>query len=368
MGPKEITGSLDYVLPFLQISNVSFHEDKADVSQGVSCGEIFLKEKPAGITDGHRNFSLTLEESFAAFRQGKLYMPQMVFGLALYSLFGQKAALNEVLLFLGSNIGMSDGSGQKTPAFEFRMVRGVRLSLPFKVMTGIVLSGGSAEVSTDNGWKKLKITFDGQMLFGKNDADYDYFSYDSLLFSDLKIDFSLSSGKAGMECHYRDIRLLEQGSRLREKSFLGTVPHGGLSFVSFQDAKTPDALGYRQIIAGCMQQAIKDGDWFGIVVPVELFHGVKLNLLLAFGQDIFYAGVSLSGKASVAVSSLIDMKWQEIQIQKNEGKYALGFRGLKASCFGKEFPEGSANLILVPGAGDNAFAWYALYDNRKGGE
>jgi len=46
MGPIEITGSLDYVLPFLQISNVSFHEDKVDASQGVSCGEIFLKEKP----------------------------------------------------------------------------------------------------------------------------------------------------------------------------------------------------------------------------------------------------------------------------------------------------------------------------------
>lgn len=367
LGPIEITGSLEYVLPVVKISNVVFREGKIDTSDAVSCGEIFLKQQPDVVTDGFQHFSLLLQESCAAFRQGNLYLPQMLFQVVFYRFFEQEVVSEVPLMFVGNYLGTAGGSGKESEASAFRMVSSVRMALSLGALWGIALNDGSAEVCMEGGLPKLKMNFNGCMMFAPNDDAYDYFSYENLKFNDLKIDFTLSKGTESMESHYRDIRLTEKDSTLREASFLAMAPHGDISFVSFQDANTPEKLGFWQMNAGCVQQVITHGAWFGMVVPMELFHGIKMRLLFAFGFCIFYAGAAFGagGKASLMLSSLIDLRWKDIQIQKTGGKYALGFRGLKAGCLGMDFPEGSADMLLVPGGDGNSLAWYALYDNRK---
>lgn len=366
MGPAEITGSMEYVLPIIQISNVTFHGDKPDVSKAVSCGMFFLKEQPDVITDHYKTFSLSVKESFALFRQEKLYMPQLVFGIVFYRLFEQEILSEATLLFLGSYLETSDGTGDKSAVFDFRLIKGGVLDLTVKAMPRIMINDGSAEFESSNGDFKFKLNVNGVLVFAVNTTDYDYFSFDSLKFSNMKVDFSMSGKSVSMECHYRDIQLHENESQLRSDSFLHIVPHGELSLICFQDGKTPAELGFRQMNVGCVQQVIGEGNWFGLSIPVELFHGIKLRLLFAFESERFYAGAALGEKTSVTLSSLIDVRWEEMQVQKTSGKYALGFRGLKISCFGKAFPEGSANMLLVPHQEDGSMAWYALYDNRKG--
>lgn len=367
LGPIEITGSLEYVLPLVRISEVVFQGDKIDVSGAVSCGGIFLKQQSGAVTDQFRNFLLVVRESCAAFRQGALYLPQMMFEVVFYRFLEQETSSEVPLLFVGSYLGTAAASGKETPVSAFRMVRGVQLTLPFEALCGVALEDGSAEVCAEGGLLKIRMNFNGWMLFAPNDDVHDYFSYDSLKFNGLKIDFTLSKGKEGMESHYRDIRLTEEGSKCRNTSFLAAVPHGDISFVSFQDAKSPDKLGFRQISAGCVQQKIAEGVWYGVIVPVELFHGIRMSLLFAFGLHVFYAAAAFGagGKKSVMLSSLIDLRWKDVQIQKTGQKYALGFRGLKAGCLGMDFPEGSADMLLVPGGDGASLAWYALYDNRK---
>ncbi len=364
MGPEEITKSLDYILPFVQISNVSFDGDQPDISQAVSCGAVFLKGQPGVLTDAYESFSLSIQESFASFRQGKLYMPQLVFGLVCYRLFEQKVLSETTLQFLGSYLSTDAGAGDKSAVFGFRLVRGVRLFLDFRAMPCVLINSGSAELKGGDD-VRLKLSLNGSLMFVPESADYDYFSFDELHFSGMKADFMISGGNKPMKCYYRDMQLDEGKSRLRSGSFLDMAPHGKLSLICFQDGNTPADLGFSQMNAGCVQQAIQEEKWFGLSVPVELFHGIQLTLLFAFEARLFYAGVMLGGRTSVTLSSLLNVRWNEMQVQKTDSGYALSFRGLKICCFGKAFPEGSANMLLVPGGDGGSLAWYALYDNRN---
>lgn len=369
LGPAVFTESLTYRLPFMRISNVKFNGDQADVRDGKALGILFMSNSPKLITDGFENFSIQVDELYSMIEQKSFSLAQIICRLVFYRMFGKKLTDQAAVYFLGNYITIADMNGSAVQGYQFRMIQGNSLNISSYALNSVTLSEAETVFNVLNGVPELQLNFRGQMRFSKFNNDLDYFSYDSLQFRNLKIILTLKSDSPSMRVQYRDILLSEERSQLREASLLLQIPHKTPLFTCFQEVKTPERSGFVQINAGMPQQTIKDGEWFGLVIPVQLFHGISLNVLLAFGENVsFYAGAGfMNGKSDlkVTISSLFDMSWKEVQIQRNDKKYYLGFRGFKVSCFGKSFPEGSANLVLIPDAARGDLGWCAVYDKQK---
>ena len=369
LGPAVFTGSLTYRIPFMQITNVNFKDSQADVQAGKARGILFMSDSLNLITDGFEHFSIQVDELYAMIEQKNFYSAQIICRLVFYEMFGKKLMNEAAVYFLGNYIATADMNGSAVRGYQLRMIQGASLYFSQYALAAVTLSEAETIFDTVGSVPKLQLNFRGSMAFAQYNKECDYFSYDKLPYRNFRVILTLSSKNPSVQVQYRDILLSEEGSICREGSFLSQIPHKVPLFTCFQEAVTPEKTGCIQINAGIPQQAIQKGEWFGLMIPMELFHGISLHILFAFGEEaLFYAGAGfMNGKSDMqaAISSLFRMGWKEVQIRRNDTKYLLGFRGFKVSCLGKNFPEGSANLILVPDGSRGELGWCAVYDKQK---
>lgn len=369
LGPAIFTDALSYRIPFMRITNVKFKDSQADVQAGKAQGILFMSDSINLITDQFEYFSLQVEELYAMIEQKNFCLAQIICRLVFYQMFGKKLTNDAAVYFLGNYITTADMNGNAVQGYQFRMIQGNSLHFSQYALAAVTLSEAETVFDTVAGVPELQLNFRGSMAFAKYNEECDYFSYDKLPFRNFKVILILNSREPSMQVQYRDILLSEEGSKCREDSFLSQIPHKVPLFTCFQEAVTPEKTGCIQINAGIPQQTIQKGEWFGLMIPMELFHGISLHTLFAFGEEAsFYAGAGfMNGKSDMqaAISSLFHMGWKEVQIRRNDRKYLLGFRGFKVSCLGKSFPEGSANLILIPDGSRSELGWCAVYDKQK---
>lgn len=369
LGPAIFTGSLTYRIPFMRITSVTFKDSQADVQAGKAQGILFMADSLNLITDEFEHFSIQVEELYAMIEQNIFSLAQIICRLVFYQIFGKKLSNEAAVYFLGNYITTADMNGNAVRGYQFRMIQGTSLYFSQYALAAVTLSEAETVFDTVGGAPKMQLNFRGSMAFAEYNDECDYFSYDKLPFRNFIVVLILDSKNPAMQVQYRDILLSEESSKCREDSFLSQIPHKVPLFSCFQEAVTPEKTGCIQINAGIPQQTIQKGEWFGLMIPMELFHGISLHILFAFGEEAsFYAGAGfMNGKSDMqaAVSSLFHMGWKEVQIRRNDKKYLLGFRGFKVSCLGKNFPEGSANLILIPDGSRGALGWCAIYDKQN---
>ena len=170
-----------------------------------------------------------------------------------------------------------------------------------------------------------------------------------------------------MTVNYKNIRLTEQSELLLEDAIYAQLPHEPLEFICHQSASQLEKLGYHQIDVPVRQEKLStDAEWYGILMPVILFHGVIIQVVFVFSNKTGFSayGKTVFGKnnAGISVSSLMELEAKDILLYREPGQAVrLMLKGLKVSLFGWKLPEGSVNVALLPDE-KGQMCWFCLYE------
>lgn len=403
LGSNILLNDSKWTVPLIRIEGVTFSE------QGINVHDAHVKGLLHGcvqkhLSDGNdsdtESFDFKISDIWVDFIDGEFCLPQIICNLELYKIFGFRALMSRPLDFIGSYL-LNDNMGGSTNVYQLRQLSEATVVPAYSPMTGIKFTSAQAQLNMIDSKLNISLNFRGRMSFGVLSDGNDFFSYDNLSFRNMRIDITSDGTNSSLQYNFREMLLSEDEAEIRKSSFLSCIQHGTPFVVSGQDCSTPANLQFKQMNVGSVQDNITgDDSWFGIAVPVNLFHGISVDILFAFAPNKFYAGYRLgSGVNSIGavVSSLVRIETNEVQIEKvskqtntdnlsnEEIGYVIALRGAKFFVFGKEFPEGSADLVLIPKNNisnlktdsDNVklstnavqaidcTGWYAIYDRMK---
>lgn len=401
LGPKSLFVDSKWTVPIIKIEGVSFSAQKINVQDAYvkgllhGCLQMHLSDRDALDRDtlDNESFDFEVSDIWADFIDGEFCLPQIICNLQLYKMFGFRAAMRCPLHFIGTYI-LNDNLGGSTAAYQFRQLSDAAIELADSPLNLIKFVSAQSQLNTDGSKLNISLNFRGRMSFGVLADGNDFFSYDYLSFRNMRLEITEDGMQGKLQYIFREMLLSEDEAGIRQTSFWGCIQHGTPVIISGQDCGTPADMQFTQMNVGSVQENIADDDsWLGIAVPVNLFHGISIDILFAFAPNKFYAGYRLgnaTSSASAAISSLIRIEIKEVQAEKllNEKIYAIALRGAKFFAFEKAFPEGSVDLVLIPRSksldcsdskrvsvntalstvAESAFdstGWYAIYDRMK---
>lgn len=369
LGPENLVRRFSYEVPFIKIEQVIFDDERIDGSQGIlrgwlsSCGDGIL------CSDGDESFSIRLKSVVSEIGKDGFYNPVLRAELALHRLMGSQVHAAGGLNFYGIYTRVMSAAGSLC-TYRFAMTG--ENTFHFEMGSLRILSVEQAAVGFEQTGDKISLDLNctGYMQFAALENGFDpfggKFKYQGLHLK-LELELSQSGGSGVLKENYRNICVTERKELLRDKAVFGQIPHGQLQFLSWQDGDTPEKLGFKQIEAPVQQSKLQAGaKWIGLVMPVELFHGISLQILFAFAERApFFAGGKLcfgKGGTGIPVSSLMQLQVTEVMFYREQnGAVRLMLKGLKMSLFGLKLPEGSVNVALLPGEGGK-LAWFCVYE------
>lgn len=217
----------------------------------------------------------------------------------------------------------------------------------------------------------------GKLRLQQIDPNFDPFGYgptdvqtDGFLDYD-NLQITVQSGdQEQVEFNYREMILNDEGACVRAGSLLDCFPHGTLEFLCFQNASTPEALGYHRIQCPATQSKLEE-HWYGLSIPLTLCNRVEIKLLFAFGKNGFYAGSNLfndgsSAGLTFALDELFEIHCTTIALlshTQKDGKkvVTLYLKGIRVSLFGLTFPPDACSIVFLARGSSQAPGWYAVY-------
>lgn len=406
LGPERLLKDSELTVPVIKIEDVVFSEQGIDVQnahvKGILYGHL-QKHLSDRDTSDDESFDFEITDTWADFVDGEFCLPQITCKLELHKMYGFQIAMSLPLNFIGTYI-LNDNLGGSTATYQLRQLSDATIEFADSPMNSIKFVSAQSQLNTDGAKLNISLNFRGRICFGALADGSDFFSYENLSFRNMRLEITYDGTQGKLQYVFREMLLSEDEAGIRETSFLGCVQHGTPFIVSGQDCGTPADMQFAQMNVGSAQENITTNDsWLGIAVPVDLFHGISVDILFAFAPDKFYAGYRLgNGVSSVGatISSLIRLEMKEVQVEKLSSEnisknseenevgvdngnaeasgYAIALRGAKFFVFGKEFPEGSVDLVLIPSKASNCSGtkmvsdaalstagWYAIYDRMK---
>ena len=388
-GDAALVGRCSFFAPCLRVEGIAL-----DAGGGlVESGAQGLSPRIAGCVQGlaatpmivaasaAAGFVLRLDRMTAQFVNSTVISPSLDVSLSLKRLFEAPVADAAYLKLHGTYVDAIGSGANATAAYGFSLRAGAELRLAGLPLASVSVEGATAtSLSGTAGWN-LRLQCSGKLRFAAPEGAYDPFGFGPsaarsedgyLSFTGLDLSFALPPAAPRLTTTYRTIVPRGEVSRARAGSFAASVPHGSPWFLCHQDGGSPEDLGYHAVAAPIPGGRLS-GAWFGLVLPLDLMAGLRVELLFGFdAAGTQYAGARFPGaqgaaSTSAALSHLFSIKFQDIAIhldQRETGTdYSLLLRGLKANALRMELPEGSCNLALLPRA--DATGWYAVYDNLK---
>lgn len=391
LGPPALVSCFSFVAPCIELTGFDFSGNvpvpRATHARGYLTGT--PSSRPYDVAGQTGDFSFRTDRLCVRYADGRLFAPSLSCALQIRSLFSQRVATAPYLQLLGTYTKTAQ-QGTVSYAYRFSLARAAVLPFSSGTLTSASIERATTTFSFDETAPRLRIVCEGALQFGLLSETFDPLSFGIgpsasgppeqgyLAYAGLDLAFVLSSSAPSFTASYRTLTVDERASRARAQSLARRVPHLPISVLTFQNAATPENLGFRPVAAPAMATpALEKGDaWYGFVVPIEFTAGMRIELLCAFSGtgacscfSRFAGGVG-SDVVELAFSSFFSVSFKEVVLQAAAGPsgqtaYTVLLRGLKMKAMGAQLPEGACDIALAWNGGKAG--WYAVYDRRPNG-
>jgi hypothetical protein len=221
-------------------------------------------------------------------------------------------------------------------------------------------------------------------LPGDVPAPFDVFSYDSLVFADLRLRLTFPTGVPSSRTFTLDVTrtTFDAGASVaRGQSLAAHFPVTPRGLIAGTGPTMPGDLGYMTVVTD-LATVNYSAPWFGLVFDLNLGSagalaaGAGLVATLAVVWAPGHAGLavsvglklpgSTSAKDELTIEGVLKISIFAIILSYSQGAFLLAFDGLALSVFGRALPPGGSFDILVfgdpdPAAGASSLAWYGAY-------
>ncbi len=381
-GPLQLVRLFSYQIPFLKLENVVFSEKIGDVSNACLYGFMTSKEKERNrYVDGTEKFQMQIKQLGAGLENSGFKNPFLTAELALYHLFGREAQTESSLQMYGMYNRVESAVGGLY-TYRFTVENSTELYFTEGILEKVTIEQAVVGCEIKNGRLYLDLNCTGRMIFRNVSEGFDAFGYGYriwkneqeikildgwLKYQGMHLELVLAEKESAIKIKYQDIRLTEQKELLMKDAVYAQLPHEPLEFFCHQSFARPEDGGFCQIDTPVKQEALpKEAVWYGLVMPVSLFHGIILQIMFVFSDKTSFSayGKLIFGKngSDISISSLMSLEVKSILLYQEKGQpVRLMLKGLKVSLFGLKLPEGSVNAALLPDE-KGQMCWYGIYE------
>ena len=251
-------------------------------------------------------------------------------------------------------------------------------------------TGGTGDVVTS------AFSFRGELAFvalttqvagadgGDATAPFDVFSFDSLVFADLRLTMTFPAGSPRARTFALDVThtTFDSGASVaRSQSLAAHFPVTPRGLVAGTGTTMPGSLGYATVVTD-LATTDYTPPWFGLVSDLNL--GTVGSLAAGVGLVVtlgaFWApgvrglpvsiGLRLPGTTSasdeITIEGVLKIGMYAIVLAYAQGAFLLAFDGVALKLFGLSLPPGGSFDILIfgdpdPAAGGSSLGWYGAY-------
>lgn len=319
--------------------------------------------------------------------------------LAVGRMFGAAAVSNDsttpVMEFNGVYQQKGDGD-----SYAFNLVTPAVVTLQDKVLPEVEIKQGSFFTTVDpaqheNGSDMVQagFAFSGQLHFAdisQYDAQwFDLFSYDTLDYTDLRLDFSFKANQPAsivFSFNPNEMRLLLESSRVRNDSFAAHFPVRAAGVLNGTSGG-PKQAGFTTVGLPFPFDDFS-GSWYGLATDLQVgvindtgaANGVKAQLVWAWvpgsGKPKFMVGLKLpggNGNREISIYGVLKAQIYSIELRGRNNSYALMLNGVNLKVFGQTLPPtGSFDFYLFGNPGDKSapdqLGWYGAYKKKEDDE
>jgi len=375
-----------FYVPLAVVSSVNFPQGKgADFTKAVFRGYAGLENSVTFCSANGEYVSVENGDIF--FRQGEFLYSGLSISFSPGSIFGGTPTGGSVIHITG---GYERLSGQgKSFRYRFVLSESVPVFLAGGCIYEMLVKSLEASLEPLGEDAALSVKLAGSVLFSKLSDTFDPFSFgidlkeeapgmEGLPFAGLTMNFMLKKDKTlSFSRDYSRMASQWEKSVFRKNSFRDAFSFQNVSFVNYQNQKTPKSQGFQTISAPYPQGNLPE-EWYGLIFRLQLMEGISLEILFAYGtkegKAVFYAGARIlaygkTGDFGITVAGLFRIGFSSAAISKNAGNaLEIRLKGLSVGMMGLKFPNAGCDIALLSGrepGGNQVNAWYGVYDNRK---
>lgn len=394
LGPMQLVDDCTFIAPCIELTGFDFSGVVPVPCDTHIRGYVVGTpgQRPFDVTDATAGFSFKTDRLCARYADSSLLSPSLTCSVQLFRLFSQTATIAPDIKLVGTYAAASSGEASIV-AYRFALTRPMAIQMGEGPLSSVSIERVSASGSLEGAAPSLRLLCDGAMRFSIMGERFDPLGFGTelradgtafdgyLAYTGLDVRLTLSQASPSCSVTYRTVAVDEKASLPRPQSFIAQFPHRQVAFMSFQDGGTPQKQGFHPIVAPPTSAApLRDqGEWFGLLVPVDFVAEASIELLFAFSGDgsfscfARFGGSAGSSTVDLALSSFFSIRFREavlcveedaeVPARAGAALYVLVLRGLKLRALSMQLPEGSCDVAMLRRSGETG--WYAVYDHRR---